>query len=62
MKKKYLCYFFSHLKIILLEGLWFQTKNIELVRTVVELLLEFVQDEGEVGGGPALYIQVDVVA
>ena len=37
-------------------------ENIELVRAVVELLLQGVQEEGEVRGGAALSIEINVVA
>ena len=36
--------------------------NIELVRAVVELLLQGVEEEGEIGGGAALSIEINVVA
>ena len=37
-------------------------ENVELVRAVVELLLQGVEEEGEVGGGAALSIEINVVA
>ena len=37
-------------------------ENIELVWAVVELLLQGVEKEGEVSGGPALCIEINVVA
>ena len=37
-------------------------EHIELVRAVVELLLQGVQEEGEVGAGSALSIEINVVA
>jgi len=37
-------------------------ENIELVRAVVELLLQGVQEEGEVRGSSALSVEIDVVA
>ena len=37
-------------------------ENIELVWAVVELLLQGVEEEGEVSAGPALSIEINVVA
>lgn len=43
------------------EGVRLQVEDVELIRAVVELLLEVVEDEGEVCGGSPLYVEVDVV-
>ena len=44
------------------QPVWLCVENIELVWTVVELLLQGVQQESEVGAGSALSIEINVVA